>query len=45
MKFICAITITFIILSNSCLSQTSELGSWNILNLKYNIDNKFIVFG
>ncbi len=45
MKFICVITIIFIILTNSCLSQTSELGSWNILNLKYSVNVKLSFFG
>lgn len=26
-------------------SQTNDLGSWNILNIKYNVDSKWSVFG
>ena len=37
--------INFIIFSNICFSQTSELGSWNILNIKYNNDEILSIFG
>jgi len=30
---------------NKSSAQNFELGSWNILNLKYNIDDKWSVFG
>jgi hypothetical protein len=26
-------------------AQKADLGSWNVLNLKYNFDNKWSVFG
>lgn len=29
----------------SCFSQSPDMGSWNILNLKYNVDKKLSVFG
>lgn len=30
---------------NLCFAQYSDLGSWNILNLKYNFDKKWSIFG
>lgn len=30
---------------NSGFSQTMDLGSWNIVNLKYNVDEKWSLFG
>ncbi len=38
------LTIALISL-NLCFSQYSDLGSWNILNLKYNFDKKWSIFG
>ena len=38
------LTIALISL-NLCFAQYSDLGSWNILNLKYNFDTKWSVFG
>ena len=32
-------------IGNLSFAQTSGLGSWNIVNMKYNIDNKWSVFG
>ena len=32
-------------LSHFCFSQKFDLGSWNILNLKYNLSNKWSAFG
>lgn len=39
--------LTFILLFNlsTALSQNINLGSWNIVNLKYNINNKWSLFG
>jgi hypothetical protein len=40
------ILVVIILLShNPGFSQTFDLGSWNILNLKYNLDDKWSVFG
>jgi hypothetical protein len=36
--------ITFL-LPNFCVAQTFDLGSWNIMNLKYNLDDKLSFFG
>ena len=41
--FIAALTLCFSI--NILSAQTFEVGSWNITNLKYNIDDKWSVFG
>ena len=35
----------FLFTFNSGFSQTIDLGSWNIVNLKYNIDDKWSAFG
>jgi long-subunit fatty acid transport protein len=32
-------------INNTCLGQQAGLGSWNILNVKYKIDEKWSVFG
>lgn len=45
MKLIYTIIITFLILINCSYSQMFELGSWNILNLKYSINDKLSFFG
>lgn len=40
------LTIAAVLISmSSCFAQYSELGSWNIINLKYKIDKKWSVFG
>ena len=31
--------------SNLCIAQNFDLGSWNILNVKYNLDDKLSFFG
>jgi len=38
-----ALLILNILISTS-VAQNFDLGSWNILNLKYNVDNKWSVF-
>jgi len=42
-KYISAILLLHA--SNICFSQYPDLGSWNILNIKYNINEKWSVFG
>ena len=42
-KFIATLTLYFSI--NILSAQTSDVGSWNIINLKYNIEDKWSVFG
>lgn len=38
-------TLLFVLLSfNFCFSQYTDLGSWNIMNLKYNFDRKWSTF-
>jgi hypothetical protein len=37
--------LAFFSLNNLCFGQVSDLGSWNILNLKYKFDEKWSVFG
>ena len=32
-------------ISTSSLAQSSDLGSWNVLNLKYTFNDKMSVFG
>jgi len=40
-----SLTIVFyILLTHVSAAQKFDFGSWNILNLKYNIDNKWSVF-
>lgn len=36
---------TFFLPTNTLFAQNSDLGSWNILNLKYNLEEKWIFFG
>jgi hypothetical protein len=36
--------LVFVSLSNLCFSQVSDLGSWNILNIKYRFDEKWSAF-
>ncbi len=43
-KVISSITI-LILIENHSVAQNANLGSWNILNIKYQIDNKWSVFG
>lgn len=38
-------TTVFLFFSNFCFSQGFDLGSWNILNVKYKINEKWSVFG
>ena len=38
-------TIAIFFSMNTLTAQTFDLGSWNILNLKYNIDQKWSLFG
>lgn len=38
-------TTLFLLISNFCFSQGFDLGSWNILNIKYKINEKWNVFG
>ena len=45
MKRVFLVIIFFILLENISVAQRFDLGSWNILNLKYNIDVKWSVFG
>ena len=37
--------ILFILITNIATAQNFDLGSWNILNLKYNFNKKWSVFG
>jgi Protein of unknown function (DUF2490) len=37
--------IVFFLTTNYVFAQKSDLGSWNIVNVKYNIDKKWSVFG
>ena len=37
--------IVFILCVNGTIAQTIDLGSWNILNVKYNYNQKWSVFG
>jgi Protein of unknown function (DUF2490) len=45
MKRFSLIIYTFFFFQNDFYAQTLDLGSWNIINLKYNIDEKWSVFG
>ena len=45
MKQVVLVIIIFTSSVNISLAQNFDLGSWNILNLKYNINNKWSVFG
>ncbi len=45
MRLFFLLMLTFSLSSDAVFSQTSSLGSWNIVNVKYNVDNKFSVFG
>lgn len=39
------VTVLIIIIPSTINAQHFELGSWNILNLKYNLDHKWSAFG
>ncbi len=41
----CIFAILLFHTSNICFSQYPDLGSWNIFNIKYNINEKWSVFG
>lgn len=45
MKPIFLSILFFIFLLNKTFAQNFDLGSWNILNLKYNVSDKWSVFG
>ncbi len=37
--------IVMLLLCKTSVAQKNELGSWNIINLKYNVDKKWSFFG
>ncbi|MFM9909094.1 MAG: DUF2490 domain-containing protein [Chitinophagaceae bacterium] len=41
----CIFAILLLFTGNICFSQYPDLGSWNIFNIKYNINEKWSVFG
>ena len=45
MKQILSVLFILISMADISVAQNLDLGSWNILNLKYNIDEKWSVFG
>ena len=45
MRILFLTTATLFFLINTASSQVLDLGSWNILNIKYNNDKKWSVFG
>ena len=45
MRILFLTTIALFLSMNNLSAQTSELGSWNILNVKYNLDEKISFFG
>ena len=45
MRILFLTTIVFYYSINTITAQTFDLGSWNILNLKYNLDEKLSFFG
>ena len=45
MKRVFLAIATFICLVNKNTAQNVDLGSWNILNLKYTVDDKWSIFG
>ena len=45
MRLFFLLMLTFCLSCDAVFSQSSSLGSWNILNVKYNLDNKFSIFG
>ena len=38
-------TVIIIFSAGTLVAQNFDLGSWNVLNLKYNVDDKWSVFG
>ena len=45
MKQILCFLFAFILYSNLTNAQELDLGTWNILNLKYNLNEKYSFFG
>ncbi len=45
MKRLLSALILLILSENKSLAQNFDMGSWNILNLKYNVDDKWSLFG
>lgn len=45
MKRLVIIVLFFSSYGRYCFSQSPDVGSWNILNFKYNVDKKWSVFG
>ena len=45
MKRVILTTTIFLLLINTTVAQNFDLGSWNVLNLKYNVDSKWSFFG
>ena len=45
MRILLLTIFTFYLSLNTLSAQTLDLGSWNILNLKYNLDEKWSFFG
>ena len=45
MRILCLMTLTFYLLLNNASAQNFDLGSWNILNLKYTLNDNWSVFG
>ena len=45
MKQFYLLSILLISIANVCQGQITGLGSWNILNAKFNINEKWSVFG
>ncbi|MBK7882761.1 MAG: DUF2490 domain-containing protein [Chitinophagaceae bacterium] len=41
----CMSSILLILTNNVCFSQNASLGSWNIFNVKFNVNEKWSVFG
>ena len=37
--------IILVLSANLCWAQRTDLGSWNIINVKYNMNEKWSVFG
>ncbi len=44
-KIVYLTLLIFYLFTNNSFAQTLDLGSWNILGLKYNLDNKWSLFG
>ena len=45
MKRVFLAIIILVLSTSASIAQNVDLGSWNILNLKYNVDGKWSVFG